>query len=79
MNLHPVVLAAYELQEALKDFGRPFCFIGGLALQRWGQPRYTSDADATLLTEWIDDESAVDFLTILPRLTALMRKRDVID
>jgi len=62
MNLHPVMLAAYELQEALKDFGRPFCFIGGLALQRWGQPRYTSDADATLLTEWVDDESAVDFL-----------------
>jgi hypothetical protein len=62
VNLHPVVLAAVELQRALEDFGRPFCFIGGLALQRWGQPRYTSDADATLLTDWVDDEAAVDFL-----------------
>ncbi len=62
MNLHPVVMAALELQRALEDFGRPFCFIGGLALQRWGQPRYTSDADATLLTDWVDDEAAVDFL-----------------
>jgi hypothetical protein len=62
MNLHPVILAACELQRALEEFGRPFCFIGGLALQRWGQPRYTSDADATVLTGWADDEAAVDFL-----------------
>lgn len=62
MNLHPIVLAALELQQALQDFGRPFCFIGGLALQRWGQPRFTSDADATLLTDWVDDEAAVDYL-----------------
>jgi hypothetical protein len=62
VNLHPIVQAALELQRALEDFGRPFCFIGGLALQRWGQPRYTSDADATLLTDWVDDEAAVDFL-----------------
>lgn len=62
MNLHPVIVAALELQRAFEEFGRPFCFIGGLALQRWGQPRYTSDADATLLTNWLDDEAATDFL-----------------
>ena len=27
-----------------------FCFIGGLALQRWGEPRETIDVDLTLLT-----------------------------
>ena len=27
-----------------------FCFIGGLALQRWGEPRETVDVDVTLLT-----------------------------
>jgi hypothetical protein len=27
-----------------------FCFIGGLALQRWGEPRVTRDIDCTLLT-----------------------------
>lgn len=62
VNLHPIMLAAMELQQALLEFGRPFCFIGGLALQRWGQPRYTSDADATLLTEWLNDEAAIAFL-----------------
>ena len=27
-----------------------FCFIGGLAVQRWGEPRGTIDVDLTLLS-----------------------------
>ena len=27
-----------------------FCFIGGIALQRWGEPRVTVDVDISLLT-----------------------------
>lgn len=34
-----------------------FCLIGGLAVQRWGEPRTTLDADFTLLTGWGDEES----------------------
>jgi len=44
-----VVGAAWEVQQKLSRAGLRFCFIGGLALQRWGEPRYTQDVDLTLL------------------------------
>ena len=33
-------------------FGRGwrFCFIGGLAVQKWSEPRVTDDVDLTLFT-----------------------------
>jgi hypothetical protein len=45
----PVFEAAREVQEFLRFSGSDFCFIGGVALQRWGQPRFTRDVDLTLL------------------------------
>jgi hypothetical protein len=39
-----------------------FCFIGGLALQRWGEPRVTRDVDLTLLTGFRHEERYVDAL-----------------
>jgi len=30
---------ALHLQEFLREGGWPFCFIGGVALQHWGEPR----------------------------------------
>lgn len=39
-----------------------FCFIGGVAVQRWGEPRFTADADISLLTEFVQDEYWVDIL-----------------
>ena len=39
-----------------------FCFIGGLAIQRWGEPRVTADVDMTLLTGFGDEERYVDRL-----------------
>ncbi len=44
-----VIGAAWEAQQKLARAGFRFCFIGGLALQRWGEPRYTQDVDLTLL------------------------------
>ena len=44
-----VIGAAWEAQQKLSRGGFRFCFIGGLALQRWGEPRYTQDVDLTLL------------------------------
>jgi len=32
--------------------GIAFCVIGGTAYQRWGEPRQTTDVDATLLVEF---------------------------
>lgn len=65
----PVYQAAADLQHFCEDKGWQFCFIGGIAIQRWGEPRYTQDADLTLLTELIDEEKYVDALlgAFLPR------------
>ena len=35
--------AARDLQKALESRGRRFCLIGGLAVLRWGEPRFTRD------------------------------------
>jgi hypothetical protein len=45
-----VIQAAAELQAVCQTQGWQFCLIGGLALQRWGEPRQTVDVDLTLLT-----------------------------
>ena len=37
-----------------------FCFIGGIALQRWGEPRLTRDVDVSLLTGFGKEEPFVD-------------------
>ena len=41
---------ADEIQSLCQDRGWRFCFIGGIALQRWGEPRLTGDVDLTVLT-----------------------------
>jgi hypothetical protein len=46
----PLFQAALELQEFFLNRNWRFCIIGGLALLRWGEPRYTRDVDVTLLT-----------------------------
>lgn len=49
MSLAPQSSAAAEAFTALEAIGRPGCLIGGLALQRWGEPRMTQDADLTVI------------------------------
>jgi len=39
-----------------------FCFIGGIALQRWGEPRLTMDVDISLLTGFGNEEFFIDIL-----------------
>jgi hypothetical protein len=41
--------AARDLQTFLESRDWRFCFIGGVAVLRWGEPRFTRDADVTLL------------------------------
>lgn len=43
-------LMAAELDEFLKNRGWQYYFIGGVANQRWGQPRTTVGVDLTMLT-----------------------------
>ena len=41
---------ANRMQEFMRGREWKFCYIGGLALQRWGEPRVTQDIDLTLFT-----------------------------
>lgn len=57
-----VIRAAAELQAVCEAQRWRYCFIGGLALQRWGEPRETVDVDLTLLTGFGGEERFVETL-----------------
>lgn len=40
---------AWQLHRFLTARGIPYAIIGGIAVQRWGQPRLTRDVDLTIL------------------------------
>ena len=54
--------AAEEIQKFCEDQHWSFCFIGGLAVQRWGEARVTRDVDLTLLTGLGGEDTYVDRL-----------------
>jgi len=60
--VNPLFAAALELQRFFEARGWRFCFIGGLAVQRWGEPRLTLHVDCTLLTGFGQEERYVDEL-----------------
>jgi hypothetical protein len=51
-----LVEEAKKMQSFCVERGWKFCFIGGLALQIWGEPRVTEDVDLTLLTGFGNEE-----------------------
>lgn len=55
-------LTAAELEGFLIERGWRYCFIGGIALQRWGQPRLTNDVDLTILAGFGNEAAYVDAL-----------------
>jgi hypothetical protein len=57
-----LVQAASQLQRFCVEQNWQFCFIGGFALQRWGEPRLTSDVDTSFLTGAGNEECFVDAL-----------------
>ena len=54
--------SALALQRFCQQQGWQFCFIGGLAVQRWGEPSLTLDANMTLLTGFGSEATYVDLL-----------------
>jgi hypothetical protein len=48
--MNGVLEAALQLQSFFLARQWRFCFIGGLAVQKWSEPRVTEDADVTLFT-----------------------------
>lgn len=55
-----LLAAAGDIQRFLRQSGERFCFIGAIALQRWGEPRATRDVDLTLLCPFGREAQAVD-------------------
>lgn len=60
--MNPLLAAALEIQAFCRAQGWRFCFIGGLAVQRWGEPRLTQDADLTVITGFGGEAPFVDAL-----------------
>ncbi len=63
--MNEVIRAAAELQGVCDSQGWRYCFIGGLAVLRWGEPRETIDADLTLLTGFGSEAPFIDKLLSL--------------
>lgn len=51
---------ALDVQSECEKHRWRFCFIGGLAVQHWGEPRFTRDVDLTLLTGFGNEEAYID-------------------
>ena len=66
--MNGVLSAAAEVQAFCERQSWRFCFIGGLAVQRWGEPRETVDVDVTLLTGFGDEDRFIK--TLLERFEA---------
>ena len=58
--MNPLFKTALEIQQFLEDRDWAFCFFGGLAVARWGQPRTTQDVDLTLLTGFGREKTYID-------------------
>ena len=64
--MNPIFSAALEVQSICQESGWRFCFIDGIAVQRWGEPRLTQDVDLTILTGFGSESPFVD--SMLERL-----------
>jgi hypothetical protein len=61
--MNELLRAALSLQALLDGKQWPFCIIGGIALIRWGTPRFTRDVDIALLTGFgREDEFTIPLL-----------------
>ncbi|HYW69582.1 MAG TPA: nucleotidyl transferase AbiEii/AbiGii toxin family protein [Pyrinomonadaceae bacterium] len=60
--MNGVLSAAAEVQAFCDGQGWQFCFIGGIALQRWAEPRETIDVDLTLFTGFGNEDGFIDRL-----------------
>lgn len=57
-----LIAEAARLQQFLDLRGWRYCFIGGLAVLHWGEPRLTRDLDLALLTGFGTEAAYVDAL-----------------
>ncbi len=58
-----LIQEAAELQKLFESEGKSFFFVGGMAVQIWGQPRLTTDIDCTVFTGLPnEDEQILDLI-----------------
>jgi hypothetical protein len=57
-----LIAEAVRLQQFLDARPWRYCFIGGLAVLHWGEPRLTRDLDVALLTGFGGEAACVDAL-----------------
>ena len=62
MAVEELLATASNLENYFQGQGWRFCFIGGVAVQRWGEPRFTQDIDLTLIAGFGEEEQFVDAL-----------------
>lgn len=62
MDTNRLLRAAQEVQSFCAERVWPFCFIGGLAVQHWGEARVTRDADLTVFTGIGEESNYADAL-----------------
>ncbi len=60
--MRQLIEIASELQEVCDSKRWRSCVIGGLAVQRWGEPRLTRDVDISLFTGFGTESAFVDAL-----------------
>lgn len=68
-----LLVAAVEVQAFCVRVKWKFCFIGGIAVQHWGEARLTRDADLTVFTGIGDEPRYVDALlaAFAPRIEGM--------
>lgn len=60
--MNPLFQAGLEFQQFIQERKWRFCFIGGIAVIRWGEVRITQDVDLSLLSGFGNEDTFVDSL-----------------
>jgi hypothetical protein len=60
--MNGIISAAAELQTLCGRQGWSFCFIGGVALQRWSEPRETVGVDLTVIAGFGREDTFIEAL-----------------
>ena len=60
--MNPILETALEVQRFCRSRRWRFCFIGAIAVQRWGEPRLTQDVDLTVISGFGPEAEFVDAL-----------------
>jgi hypothetical protein len=60
--VNPILETALEVQRFCRSRRWRFCFIGAIAVQRWGEPRLTQDVDLTVFSGFGPEAEFVDAL-----------------